>query len=134
MTTDVELWAGSIGHPSQAQRRDQCIEIRLATVGQSLGPASCGQVGMMSEHLFHGKACFVLIAEVPELGKLNRQKIAALVGLAPYNRDSGTFRGKRSIVGGRAGVWTRHPPALRPGFAKTNYFFSGAIAKPAVLA
>jgi transposase len=45
-----------------------------------------------------------LIAEVPELGKLNRQKIAALVGLAPYNRDSGIFRGKRSILGGRAGV------------------------------
>ena len=45
-----------------------------------------------------------LIAEVPELGKLNRQKIAALVGLAPYNRDSGTFRGKRMIMGGRKGA------------------------------
>ena len=45
-----------------------------------------------------------LIAELPELGKLNRQQIAALVGLAPFNRDSGTLRGKRAIRGGRASV------------------------------
>jgi transposase len=38
-----------------------------------------------------------LMAELPELGFLNRQEIAALVGLAPFNRDSGRFRGKRSI-------------------------------------
>lgn len=46
----------------------------------------------------------VLLAELPELGQLNRQEIAALAGLAPFNRDSGQFRGKRSIWGGRAGV------------------------------
>jgi transposase len=45
-----------------------------------------------------------LVAELPELGKLNRQAIAALVGLAPLNRDSGAFRGKRAIWGGRAAV------------------------------
>lgn len=45
-----------------------------------------------------------LIAELPELGRLNRQQIAALAGLAPFNRDSGRFRGKRSIFGGRRGV------------------------------
>lgn len=45
-----------------------------------------------------------LLAELPELGELNRQEIAALVGLAPFNRDSGRFRGKRSIWGGRASV------------------------------
>jgi len=45
-----------------------------------------------------------LLAELPELGKLNRQEIAALVGLAPFNRDSGRFRGRRSIYGGRASV------------------------------
>lgn len=45
-----------------------------------------------------------LLAELPELGLLNRQEIAALVGLAPFNRDSGRFRGKRSIWGGRASV------------------------------
>jgi transposase len=45
-----------------------------------------------------------LLAELPELGKLNRRQIAALVGVAPYNRDSGMIRGKRSVWGGRASV------------------------------
>ncbi|MCB8981126.1 MAG: IS110 family transposase [Ardenticatenaceae bacterium] len=42
-----------------------------------------------------------LLAELPELGTLNRQKIAALVGLAPLNKDSGPRQGKRRIFGGR---------------------------------
>ena len=46
----------------------------------------------------------VLIAHLPELGTLDRKKIAALVGVAPFNRDSGTLRGKRTIWGGRANV------------------------------
>jgi transposase len=46
----------------------------------------------------------VLIAEVPELGRLSRREISALVGVAPRNRDSGTLRGKRTIFGGRATV------------------------------
>ena len=49
-------------------------------------------------------ASATLIAKLPELGKLDRRKIAALVGVAPFNRDSGSFRGKRHIQGGRADV------------------------------
>ncbi len=45
-----------------------------------------------------------LIAELPELGQLDRKKIAALVGVAPFNRDSGTLRGKRTVWGGRAAI------------------------------
>lgn len=45
-----------------------------------------------------------LVADLPELGQLNRQKIAALVGLAPFNHDSGKQRGKRRIFGGRTSV------------------------------
>ena len=45
-----------------------------------------------------------LLAELPELGQLTRREIAALVGVAPLNRDSGTFRGQRSVWGGRASV------------------------------
>jgi transposase len=45
-----------------------------------------------------------LLAELPELGRLNRKQIAALVGVAPMNRDSGTRRGQRHIWGGRAAV------------------------------
>jgi len=70
---------------------------------------------------------FSLLAELPELGLLNRQEISALVGLAPFNRDSGRFRGKRSICGGRASVRSvlymaalsarTHNPVIR-GFAE----------------
>jgi transposase len=69
-----------------------------------------------------------LVAELPELGKLNRQAIAALVGVAPLNRDSGEFRGRRMIWGGRAGVRAAlymaalsartHNPVIRPFFEK----------------
>jgi transposase len=45
-----------------------------------------------------------LVAELPELGKLNRQEIAKLVGLAPINHDSGKHRGERHIQGGRSSV------------------------------
>jgi transposase len=65
-----------------------------------------------------------LLAELPELGLLNRQEIAALVGLAPFNRDSGRFKGKRAIWGGRSAVRSalymaaltarRCNPVLRP--------------------
>ncbi len=64
-----------------------------------------------------------LLAHLPELGTLNRRQIAALVGVAPYNRDSGTLRGKRAVWGGRsrvravlymgALVASRHNPAIR---------------------
>ena len=46
----------------------------------------------------------VLLAELPELGQLNGKQISALVGVAPFNRDSGTLKGRRSIWGGRAPV------------------------------
>ena len=45
-----------------------------------------------------------LLAYLPELGALDRRQIAALVGVAPFNRDSGTLRGKRTVWGGRARI------------------------------
>ncbi len=48
--------------------------------------------------------CTTLLADLPELGRLNRREIAALVGVAPFNRDSGTLRGKRTVWGGRSQV------------------------------
>jgi len=45
-----------------------------------------------------------LLSALPELGQLNRRQIAALVGLAPFNRDSGTMKGRRAIWGGRAEI------------------------------
>lgn len=70
----------------------------------------------------------VLLAELPELGKLDRRRIAALVGVAPLNRDSGQMRGQRSIWGGRADVRrtlymatltaVRHNPPLKAFYDK----------------
>ncbi len=67
--------------------------------------------------------CATLLANLPELGRLTRREIAALVGVAPINRDSGTMRGRRTVWGGRAQVRAalymatlsavRHQPALR---------------------
>ncbi|WP_457795318.1 IS110 family RNA-guided transposase [Horticoccus sp. 23ND18S-11] len=45
-----------------------------------------------------------ILAELPELGKLSRKQVGALAGVAPYNRDSGTLRGRRTIRGGRVKV------------------------------
>lgn len=50
------------------------------------------------------KTTAVLIAELPELGRLNRAQISALVGVAPFNDDSGKTRGRRKIKGGRSHV------------------------------
>lgn len=47
-----------------------------------------------------------LLADLPELGSLNQKQIAALTGVAPYNRDSGSLRGKRRIRGGRSSIRT----------------------------
>jgi len=68
-------------------------------------------------------ASFSMIADLPELGTINRQQISKLVGVAPLNRDSGQQRGTRHIYGGRAGLRrvlymaaltaTRHNPVLK---------------------
>lgn len=69
-----------------------------------------------------------LLGELPELGKLSNRKISALVGLAPFNRDSGLSRGKRRIRGGRAPIRTvlymamlsaiQHNPVMKLFYAK----------------
>ena len=70
----------------------------------------------------------ILLADLPELGTLGHKPLAALVGLAPLNRDSGTLRGKRTIWGGRASVraalymgalvGSRYNPVLRAMYVR----------------
>ena len=70
----------------------------------------------------------MLLFSLPELGNLNRQQIAALVGVAPFNRDSGMMRGKRTIVGGRANIRKALSAATR--WNKTlGKFYRRLIAK-----
>jgi transposase len=72
----------------------------------------------------------ILLAKVPELGKISRQEISCLVGLAPLNKDSGKMRGKRMISGGRADVRSalymaalaaiRYNPVIKPFFERLS--------------
>jgi transposase len=71
---------------------------------------------------------YTLMSELPELGTLNRKEVAALVGVAPINRDSGSYSGKRYIRGGRHKVRTvlfvsmmssiQHHPKLKPMYQR----------------
>ena len=83
-----------------------------------------------------------LISQLPELGKLSHSQLTALVGLAPYNRDSGTYSGKRSIRGGRPRVRKilymctvsalRHNAVLKQTYQRLRA--AGKLAKVAITA
>ena len=83
-----------------------------------------------------------LLASLPELGSLNRKQIAALAGLAPFNRDSGRLRGSRCIWGGRAEIrrvlymgtvaGIRCNPSIRAFYLRLRA--GGKHAKPALTA
>lgn len=84
---------------------------RLSTTEQGLreaveaSPAWQAKAELLGEVKGLGEVTILtLIACLPELGHLNRKQIAALVGVAPLNRDSGTLHGRRSVWGGRASV------------------------------
>lgn len=83
-----------------------------------------------------------LIGHLPELGKLDRKQIAALVGVAPFSRDSGTLRGRRTVWGGRSAVRTvlymatltaiRWNPVMRPFYRRLRA--AGKVKKVAIVA
>jgi transposase len=83
-----------------------------------------------------------LLADLPELGQLDRKQIAALVGVAPLNRDSGTLRGRRTVWGGRAQVRrtlymatltaVRYNPILQPFYDRLR--IAGKPVKVALVA
>jgi len=86
--------------------------------------------------------CATLLADLPELGTLSRHEIAKLVGVAPFNRDSGSMRGRRTVWGGRAKVRAtlylptlaaiRAQPALRSFYDRL--IANGKPAKVAITA
>ena len=89
------------------------IQKEIASIDQQLDkliadiPQWQARVDQLTSAKGVGKVlAFTLISELPELGQLNRKQIAALVGVAPMNRDSGSFEGKRYIRGGRHKVRT----------------------------
>jgi transposase len=85
---------------------------------------------------------FTLLARLPELGELDGKKISALVGVAPFNRDSGKYRGRRTIFGGRADVravlYMAAITAIRHNFAIKAFYerliHAGKLPKVALTA
>lgn len=106
-----------------AQTPELCAKARKLTALAGVGPRTAA----------------LLLAQMPELGELNRREVAALAGLAPFNRDSGAARGKRVIFGGRravrcglymaALVASRHNPILAAFYRRLR-----AAGKPPKLA
>ena len=122
---------------------------RLATLDNDLDTAlRASPVWREREDLLRsvpgiGPVCArTLVLDLPELGTLSRQHLAALVGLAPLHRDSGTLRGPRTIWGGRAQVRTalymrtlvavRYNPVLKNFYARLRA--AGKAAKVALTA
>lgn len=111
------------------------IEAMIEAIRKQLDEVEAQMVGHVREHYaaldkllrsasgIGPVASATLIAELPELGRLNRRQIAALVGVAPMAKDSGTSRGRRRIQGGRFEIRrvlymatltaSRHNPAIR---------------------
>lgn len=104
-------------HPAHPQSRKsiniiiKALEDELARIDEDMKTHIRNHFKELSERLSNIKGVgtmtvAALLAEFPELGRLSRREISALVGVAPVNRDSGTMRGRRTIFGGRAGVRT----------------------------
>jgi transposase len=99
------------------------VEAEIQRIIDSDEPLKIKQRKLQSVPGIGPRVSRVLVSELPELGELDRRQIAALVGVAPFNDDSGTHRGVRHIRGGRATVRsalymatlvaTRHDPVIR---------------------
>lgn len=127
----------------------QWLEKRLKSTDDDIGGAlrECGiwqeKVELLESAPGMGRVTsLALLAALPELGSLNRREISALAGVAPFNRDSGRWRGQRSIYGGRAAarrplymaalVGSRHNPMLRALYRRLR--LAGKPAKVALTA
>lgn len=140
-------------YPSHPQSRKsiniiiKALEDELARIDDDMNNHIRSHFKELSERLSSIKGvgtmtAATLLAEVPELGRLSRRDISALVGVAPVNRDSGTMRGRRTIFGGRAGgrtalymaalVATRFNPVIKAFY--TRLVAAGKPKKVALVA
>ena len=88
------------------EKRVAGYEAKLQALVAASAAMKSRQTAMLAIKGVGKRTALALLSNLPELGRLNRQEAAALAGLAPMNRDSGTLRGKRCIQGGRALVRT----------------------------
>lgn len=102
LVTDPELRAMAAEHRALLVRQRNDVEHRIvAILGQDRTTAALFEL-LRTVPGVGPVLAWTLIAEMPELGTLDRGKIAALAGVAPFDRDSGAHKGRRTIFGGRA--------------------------------
>ena len=124
---------------NQIKKQIQQLDLLIKEHIDQSDELSAKAAKLMSISGVGARTAALLLAQMPELGQLNRREVAALVGVAPFNRDSGKMRGKRAIYGGRkpvrhglymaAVVAARHNPILRSFYLRLL-----AGGKPAKLA
>jgi transposase len=123
----------NVQHPIQRilkaiQKEIECIDKKLDRLIEAI-PQWRDQRDLLMSAKGVGKVvAYTLLSELPELGRLNRKQIASLVGVAPMNRDSGSYRGKRHVSGGRSKVRTvlymsmwsaiQHDPKIKATYAR----------------
>jgi transposase len=138
-TTDRAIIERIVRHLDFLNNEIEAIEAEIKTLIKS-EPEISEQARLMRSAPGIGPvACMQLLAQMPELGCVGPKQVAALAGLAPFNVDSGSYRGKRAIGGGRKRVRDAlYMAALnavrREGSFKTFYQRLRAAGKPAKLA
>lgn len=115
-------------HITWLQKQLKTLDAALAELIRT-SPLWCDQAALIASVPGVGPTTTaMLLAELPELGRLSAKQIAALVGVAPFNRDSGQKQGQRAIYGGRAPVRTtlymatlaatRHNPVIQAFYTR----------------
>ncbi len=103
-STPPALRAGVTAHLTWLRQALRAVEAELAAAIHASPIWRAREALLRSVPGVGPVVAVTLVAELPELGTLDRKRLAALVGVAPLNRDSGRFRGRRGIWGGRARV------------------------------
>lgn len=129
-------------HLTWLREQSATLEAEIAHLSQTLAAWQANLTYLDSMPGVGAITAVTLLCELPELGQLNRQQIAALAGLAPFNRDSGQTRGKRRIFGGRKAVRRvlymaclsakKHNPVIRQFFERLTA--QGKVFKVAITA
>jgi transposase len=87
---------------TRLKKMEAALEQRIATAIAADAAVTAKHDILRQEAGIGPQTAFTLLTQLPELGTVNRQQIAALAGLAPYDRSSGAWQGRRAIYGGRA--------------------------------
>jgi len=130
---------GIVRHLALLEEELDAVERAIAATVRASAALAARAALLESVKGVGARTAAVLLAELPELGQVDRKQIAALAGVAPMNRDSGSRRGAQHIAGGRLGVRcalymaalvaVRHNPGLRDYYKRLR-----AAGKPAKVA